>query len=89
MRTHARDTDEMVSIIDREVRQEIADYIDGDAENGPRFGVVITPEEIEVEVENRRRTDWVADGNGGWVRTENDDDDDDTIRTCEGMRFNG
>jgi hypothetical protein len=34
----------------REVIQEVFDYIDGDAENGPRTGVKVTEEDIEEAV---------------------------------------
>ena len=39
--------------IRRQVEQELIDYIDGDPENGPRYGGKVTEDDIEAEVERR------------------------------------
>lgn len=39
--------------IRRDMQAEIMEYIDGDAENGPRYGVEIDEEEFEKEVHRR------------------------------------
>lgn len=43
----------------KEVIQELVDYIDGDVENGPRYGVDVSEEEIEEEVTRRMNEEAV------------------------------
>lgn len=50
--------------IEREVMQETTDYVDGDAENGPRFDHGITREDIDIEVDRRYRVEVLADEMG-------------------------